>query len=181
MAVKVGRLTRVGGRLADNLGSGRGDFLKGAGGPLSSEDAGWVEGPSSLCPKLSGWTKGLEEPIRLFKPEAHLDLLREPVSSRASPEAVGTLAELEQELLVVGSVSGMEPSLGHLKPTDDALLDEASRYPRHLKLPIFSLEFGASSPSTPFMGPDGVVLGKVGVFQWIGWGCGRSKEQGLSV
>ena len=112
-----------------------------------------------------------------------MDLLREPVSSRVSFEAVGTLAELEQEqeLLVVGSVSGMEPSLGHLKPTDDELLDEASRYPRHLKLSIFSLEFGASSPSTPFMGPDGVVLGKVGVFQWIGWGCGRSKEQGLSV
>ncbi|RVW39325.1 hypothetical protein CK203_102511 [Vitis vinifera] len=137
------------------------------GGPLSSEDAGWAEGPSSLCPKLSGWTKGLEESIGLFKPEAHLDLLREPVSSRASPEAVGTLAELEQELLVVGSVSGMEPSLGHLKPTDDVLLDEASRYPCHLKLPIFSLEFGASSPSTPFMGPDGVVLGKVGVFNGL--------------
>ncbi|RVW98204.1 hypothetical protein CK203_031873 [Vitis vinifera] len=58
--------------------------------------------------------------------EPHALNLEEPVSSRASPEAVGTLAELEQELLVVGSVSGMEPSLGHLKPTDDALLDEAS-------------------------------------------------------
>ena len=94
-------------------------------------------------------------------------LLREPVPSRASPEAVGTLVELEQELLVVGSVGGMEPSLGHLKPTDDALLDEASRYPRHHKLPIFSLGFGASSPSTPFMGPAGVVLGKVGVFSGL--------------
>ncbi|RVW12593.1 hypothetical protein CK203_114462 [Vitis vinifera] len=147
-------------------GSGPGPKA-GRGGPLSSENAGWAEGPSSLCSKLSGWTKGLEEPIGLSKPEAHLALLREPVPSRASPEAVGTLVELEQELLVVGSVGGMEPSLGHLKPTDDALLDEASRYPRHHKLPIFSLGFGASSPSTPFMGPDGVVSGKVGVFSGL--------------
>ncbi|RVW25227.1 hypothetical protein CK203_113902 [Vitis vinifera] len=116
---------------------------------------------------LSGWTKGLEEPIGLLKPEAHLDLLREPVPSRASPETVGTLTELEQELLVVGSVGGMEPSLGHLKPTDDTLLDEASRYPRNLKIPIFSLGFGASSPSPPFMGLDGVVLGKVGVISGL--------------
>ena len=74
--------------------AGKGVLLKGAGGPLSKEDAGWAEGPSSLCPKLSGWTKGREEPIGLLKPEAHLVLLREPVPSKASPETVGTLAEL---------------------------------------------------------------------------------------
>ena len=67
----------------------------------------------------------------------------------------------------MGSVGGMEPSLGHLKPTDDALLNEASRYPRNFKLPIFSVGFGASSPSPPFMGPDGVVLGKVGVISGL--------------
>ncbi|RVW54460.1 hypothetical protein CK203_068313 [Vitis vinifera] len=147
--------------------AGKGVLLKGAGGPLSKEDAGWAEGPSSLCPKLSGWTKGREEPIGLLKPEAHLDLLREPVLSKASPETVRTLVELEQELLVVGSVGSMEPSLGHLKPTDDALLKEASRYPRNFKLPIFSVGFGASSPSPPFLGPDGVVLGKVGVISGL--------------
>ena len=153
------------GRLGSGPGpkAGRGVFLKGAGGPLSNEDAGWAEGPSSLCPKLSGWTKGLEEPIGLLKPEAHLDLLREPVPSRASPETVGTLAELEQELLVVSCVDGMEPSHRHRKPTDDALLNEASRYPRNLKFPNFSLGCGASSPSPPFLGSDGAVVGKVGV------------------
>ncbi|RVW98940.1 Transposon TX1 uncharacterized 149 kDa protein [Vitis vinifera] len=145
----------------------RGALLKGVGGPLTKEDAGWAEGPSSLCPKLSGWTKGREEPIGLLKPEAHLVLLREPVPSRASPETVETLAELEQDPLVVGSVGGMEPSLGHLKPTDDALLNEASRYPRNFKLPIFSVGFGASSPFPPFLGSDGVVLGKVGIISGL--------------
>ena len=116
--------------------AGSGALLKGAGGLLTKEDAGWAEGPSSLCLKLSGWTKGCEEPIGLLKPEAHVVLLREPVPSRASPETVGALAELEQDPLVAGSVGGMEPSLGHLKPSDDALLNEASRYPRKFKLPI---------------------------------------------
>ncbi|RVX06960.1 hypothetical protein CK203_014938 [Vitis vinifera] len=92
--------------------AGKEALLKGAGGPLTKEDAGWAEGPSSLCPKLSGWAKGREEPIGLLKPEAHLVLLREPVPSRASPESVGTLAELEQDPLVVGSVDGLEPPLG---------------------------------------------------------------------
>ncbi|WJZ84312.1 hypothetical protein VitviT2T_003921 [Vitis vinifera] len=147
--------------------TGSGAFLKGAGGPFLKEDMGWAEGPSSLCPKMSGWTKGLEESIGLFKPETHMDLLREPVPSRAPPETVGTLAELEQDLLVVSCVGGMEPALGHWKPTDDALLNEASRYPRNLKLPIFSLGLGASSPSPPFLGPDGVVVGKVGVISGL--------------
>ena len=147
--------------------AGKEALLKGAGGPLTKEDAGWAEGPSSLCPKLSGWTKGREEPIGLLKPEAHLVLLREPVPSRASPESVGTLAELEQDPLVVGSVDGLEPPLGHLKPTDDALLDEASKYPRNFKLPIFSVGFGASSPSPPFLGSNGVVMGKMGVISGL--------------
>ena len=75
--------------------TGSGAFLKEEGGPFSKEVMGWAEGPSHFCPNLSGWTKRLEEPCGLFKPEAHLDLLREPVPSRASPESVGTLAELE--------------------------------------------------------------------------------------
>ena len=138
------------------------ECFKGVGGPSLRDAAGWAEGPSSFCPKM-GWGKGLEEPIGLFKLEAYLVPLREPVPSRAPPEIDGSFAELEQELLAVGNVGGMESSLSRLKITDDALLDEASRYPLHLKLPIFSLGFGASSPSTPFMGPDGVVTGKVGV------------------
>ena len=60
-------------------------------------------------------------------------------------------------------VGGMEPSLGHRKPTDDELSNEASRYPRNLKFPNFSLGCGASSPSPPFLGSDGAVVGKVGV------------------
>ncbi|WJZ85422.1 hypothetical protein VitviT2T_004961 [Vitis vinifera] len=147
--------------------AGRGALLKGAGGLLTKEDAGWAEGPSSLCLKLSGWTKGREEPIGLLKPEAHLVPLREPVPSRASPETVGARAELEQDPLVAGSIGGMEPPLGHLKPTDDALLNEASRYPRNFKLPIFSMGFGASSPSSTFLGSDGAVLGKVGVISGL--------------
>ena len=56
----------------------------------------------------------------------------------------------------------MEPSLGHRKPTDDELLNEASRYPRNLKFPKFSLGCGVSSLSPPFLGSDGAVVGKVG-------------------
>ena len=70
-----------------------------------------------------GWGKGLEEPIGLFKPEAYLVPLREPVPSRAPPDIDGSFAELEHELLAVGNVGGMESSLSRLKPTDDALLD----------------------------------------------------------
>ncbi|RVW28783.1 hypothetical protein CK203_089253 [Vitis vinifera] len=46
-----------------------------------------------------------------------------PVPSRAPPEIDGSFVELEHELLAVGNVGGMESSLSHLKPTDDALLD----------------------------------------------------------
>ena len=56
----------------------------------------------------------------------------------------------------------MEPSLGHRKPTDDELLNEASRYPRNLKFPNFSLGCGVSSLSPPFLGSDGAVGGKGG-------------------
>ena len=143
--------------------TGSGAFLKGDGGLFSKEGLGWTEGPSPFCPNLSGWTKGPEEPFGLFKPEAHLDHLREPVPSRAPPKTVGTLTEMEEELLVARCVGSMEPSLGHRKPTDDALLYEASRYPRNLKSPIFSLGCGASSPSPLFLGSDVAVVGKVGV------------------
>ena len=56
-----------------------------------------------------------------------------------------------------------KPFLGHRKPTDDALLYEASRYPRNLKSPIFSLGCGASSTFPLFLGSDVAVVGKVGV------------------
>ncbi|RVW55852.1 hypothetical protein CK203_075728 [Vitis vinifera] len=158
-AVKVacGRASRMDGRewgreFVDSAvgcsGSGNGPktgseaFLKGDGGLFSKEGMGWAEGPPPLCPKLTGWTKGIEELSGLFNPEAHLDLLREPVPSRAYPESVGILMELEQEMLVASCVGGMEPSLGHRKPADDALLNEASRYPRKLKSPNFSLGCG---------------------------------------
>ena len=110
-----------------------------------------------------GRGKEPEEPNGPFKTEAHLGPLREPVPSRAPFESVEIFAALEQELLVVGNASGKVSSLDRLKPTDEALLDEASKYPLHHKLPIFSLGFGVSSPSTPFLGLDGVVMGKVGV------------------
>ena len=67
----------------------------------------------------------------------------------------------------MGSVGSLEPPLDHLKPTDDAFLDEASRYPPNFKLPIFSVGFGASSPSPPFLGSDGVVMGKMGVISGL--------------
>ena len=110
-----------------------------------------------------GRGKEPEETIGPFKTEAHLGPLREPIPFRAPSESVRIFAALEQELLAVGNTDGKVSSLNRLKPTDEALLDEASKYPLHLKLPIFSLGFGVSSPSTPFLGPDGVVMGKVGV------------------
>ncbi|RVW41032.1 hypothetical protein CK203_069815 [Vitis vinifera] len=139
------------------------EFLKGASGPSLKDVSGWAEGLYSLSPKVLGRGKKPEETIGPFKTKAHLGPLREPVSSRALSESVGIFAALEQELLAVGNTGGKVSSLDRLKPTDEALLDEASRYPLHLKVPIFSLGFRVSSPSTPFLGPDGVVMGKVGV------------------
>lgn len=143
--------------------AGSWEFLKGTSGPSLKDVSGWAEGLYSLSPKVLGRGKEPEETIGPFKIEAHLGPLREPVPSRAPSESIGIFEALEQELLAVGSTNGKVLSLGRLKPTDEALLDEASKYPLHLKLPIFFLGFGVSSPSTPFLGPDGVVMGKVGV------------------
>ena len=63
----------------------------------------------------------------------------------------------------MGDAGSKVSSLDRLKLTDEALLDEASRYPLHLKLPILSLGLGVSSPSTPFLGPDVAVMGNGGV------------------
>ncbi|RVX01040.1 hypothetical protein CK203_022862 [Vitis vinifera] len=137
-----------------------------------------AEGLYSLNPKVLGRGKEPEETIGPFKTEAHLGPLREPIPFRAPSESVRIFAALEQELLAVGNTDGKVSSLNRLKPTDEALLDEASKYPLHLKLPIFSLGFGVSSPSTPFLGPDGVVMGKVGVSNGM---LGQWKEQGGGI
>ena len=107
-----------------------------------------------------------------MNPKAHSGPFGEPVPSRAPSEFVGNNAGLEQELLAVGDVGDKVSSLGRLKLTDEALLDEASRYPLHLKLLILSLGLGVSSPSTPFLGPDVVVLGKEGVSNGM---CGAAE------
>ena len=83
---------------------------------------------------------------------------------------------LEQDTLAVGVADDKVSSLGHLKLTDEALLNEASRYPLHLKLPILSLGLGVSSPSAPFLRLDGFGMGNEGVSNGMFGGCGRSKE-----
>ena len=55
-------------------------------------------------------------------------------------------------------------SLGRLKLTDEALLDEAFRYPLSHKLSLLSLGPKVSSSSTPFLGPDVVEMGTEGGF-----------------
>ena len=50
-------------------------------------------------------------------------------------------------------------SLGRLKLTDEALLDEAFRYPLSHKLSLLSLGPKVSSSSTPFLGADVVEMG----------------------
>ncbi|RVX08890.1 hypothetical protein CK203_011084 [Vitis vinifera] len=50
-------------------------------------------------------------------------------------------------------------SLGRLKITDEALLDEASRYPLCHKLSLVSLGLGFSSSSPFFLGPGVSVMG----------------------
>ena len=52
-------------------------------------------------------------------------------------------------------------SLGRLKLTDEALLDEASRYPLRHKLSLLSLGLGVSS-SAPFLGLDLAMMGTKG-------------------
>ena len=63
----------------------------------------------------------------------------------------------------MGVVGDKVSSLGSLKLTDKALLNEASKYPFHLKLPILSWGLGVSSPSTPFLGLDGAGMGNEGI------------------
>ena len=140
-------VTPVAGSLASGLGPKFGCWVssKGASGPVLKGATGWAEGLSSLGPA------------------AHPSPFGEPVPSRAPFEFVGNNAGLEQELLAVGDTGGKVSSLGRLRLTDEALLDEASRYPLHLKLPILSLGLRVSSPSTPFLGPDVAVMGNEGV------------------
>ena len=107
-----------------------------------------------------------------MNPKAHSGPFGEPIPSRAPSEFVGNNAGLEQELLAVGDAGGKVLSLGHLKLTNEALLDEESRYPLHLKLLILSLGLGVSSPSTPFLGPDVAMLGNEGVSNGM---CGAAE------
>ena len=158
-------VTPTAGSSASGLGPKSGCWvsLRGANGPNIKGATGWAEDLSSLSPAVSGWGKVSKEPFGPLNPEVHPSPFREPVPSRAPSEFVENNAGLEHELLAVGDAGGKVSSLDHLKLTDEALLDEASRYALHLKLLILSLGLGVSSFSTPFLGPDVAVMGNEGV------------------
>ena len=94
--------------------------------------------------------------------EAQPSLFGEPFPSRAPADHVEDSAGLEQELLAVEGADVGGSSLGRLKLTDEALSDEAFRYPLSHKLSLLSLGPEVSSSSTPFLGPDVVEMGTEG-------------------
>ena len=94
--------------------------------------------------------------------EAQPSLFGEPFPSRAPADLVEDSAGLEQELLAVEGADIGGSSLGRLKLTDEALSDEAFRYPLSHKLSLLSLGPEVSSSSTPFLGPDVVEMGTEG-------------------
>ena len=101
-------------------------------------------------------TKGPFGPI--FN-EASLSVFGRPFSSRAFTELVKGVVGLEQELLAIkdANIGGSIPS--RLKFTDEALLDEASRYPVLQNLSLSSLGLqGSSSSTTPFLGHAKALL-----------------------
>ena len=123
---------------------------------------GGTKGLSSLSHMVLGWGKVSKRPLGPLIPEAQPSLFREPFLSRAPSEIVGDSARLEQELLAVEGADVRGSSLGRLKLTDEALLDEASKYPLSHKLSLLSLGPEVSSSSTPFLGPDVVEMGTKG-------------------
>lgn len=91
--------------------------------------------------------------------EASLSVFGRPLSSRASIELVGGAMGLEQELLPIedADAGGLIP--GRLKLTNEALLDEASRYPVLHNLSLSSLGLqGSSSSTTPLLGHAKALL-----------------------
>ncbi|XP_034698837.1 uncharacterized protein LOC117924334 [Vitis riparia] len=131
--------------------------FKGASGPVLKGARGWAEGLSSQSPVGSGWGKVSKEHFGPLILEAHPSTFGEPAFFRAPFANVGDNVGMKQELLAVGEIGVEGASLNRLKLTDEALLDEASRYPFHHKLSLLSLGLGASSPS-PFLGPVGIVM-----------------------
>ena len=177
MQVECGRRQRnandVGGRstlapAAGSLVSGPGpkfvcwESLKGANEMDLRGATSWAEGLFSLSPRVSGWEKVSKRPLGPLIPEAQPSLFGEPFPSRAPADHVEDSAGLEQELLAVEGADVGGSSLGRLKLTDEALSDEAFRYPLSHKLSLLSLGPEVSSSSTPFLGPDVVEMGTEG-------------------
>lgn len=110
----------------------------------------------------SGWENVSKEHFGHLISKAHLGPFGEPVSSRTFFANVGDNVGMKQELLVVGETGVEGASLDRLKLTDEAFLDEASRYPFYHKLSLLFLGLGVYSPSSHFLGPVGVVMGMEG-------------------
>ena len=132
--------------------------FKGASGPVLKGARGWAEGLPSQSLVGLGWGKVSNEHFGPLILEAHPGPFGEPAFFRAPFANVGDNVGLKQELLAVGEIGVEGASLDRLKLTDEALLDEASRYPFHHKLSLLSLGLEASSPSSPFLGPVGIVM-----------------------
>ena len=123
----------------------------------------WAKGPIPVSPVEAGLGDNSLGPLGPTFNKALTSILRRPSSSRALFEPAGGVVGLEMELLAVEDVIARESLPSHLKFTDEALLEEASRYPAVPEISSFSLGLQGSSSSAPFLGPDEALVVSKGV------------------
>ena len=118
----------------------------------------WAKGPIPVSPVEAGLGDNSLGPLGPTFNKALTSILRRPSSSRALSEPAGGAVGLEMELLAIEDVVARESLPSHLKFTDEALLEEASRYPAVPEISSFSLGLQGSSSSTRFLGPDEALV-----------------------
>ena len=114
----------------------------------------WAKGPIPISPMEAGLGDSSSGPLGPTFNKAFMSILGRPYSSRAPSEPTGGAVGLEMELLAIEDVIAEESLPGLLKFTiDEALLEEAFKYPAIPKISSFSLGLRGSS-SSPLWGPE---------------------------
>ena len=123
----------------------------------------WAKGPILVSPAKAGPGDSSSRPLRPTFNKAFTSILGSPSSSRAPSDLMGGAVGMEMELLAVEDVVAKESLPGRLKFTDEALLEEASRYSVVPKISSFSLGLQGSPSSSPLWGYDEALVVSEGV------------------
>ena len=105
----------------------------------------WAKGPIPISPVEVDLSDNSSGPLGPILNMAFTSILGKPSSSRALSEPTRGAVGMEMELLAVEDVVTGESLPGRLKFTDEALLEEASRYLVVPKISYFSLGLQGSS------------------------------------